>query len=100
MFEEMKAASLIGKLRHRDAAPMGSWTCLEMTTRLGARAIGTGDRIGSLEPGKRADPIAVARDSLTPFFPDGPWFNPHHNLVHAVRGSDVSLVMVDGQVAV
>lgn len=102
MFEELKAASLLGKLRHRDAAAMDSWTCLEMGTSLGAKAIGLDDRIGSLEPGKRADLIAVARDTprLTPFFPDGEWFNLQHNLVHAVRGSDVAMVMVEGQVVV
>jgi 5-methylthioadenosine/S-adenosylhomocysteine deaminase len=102
MFEEMKAASLMGKLRHRDAAAMDSWDCLRMGTIGGARAIGQDDRIGSLEPGKRADVIAVRKDTprMTPFFPDGPYFNLQHNLVHAVRGSDVSLVMVDGRVAV
>jgi 5-methylthioadenosine/S-adenosylhomocysteine deaminase len=102
MFEELKAASLLGKLRHRDAAAMDSWACLEMGTSLGAKAIGLDDRIGSLEPGKRADLIAVARDTprLAPFFPDGEWFNLQHNLVHAVRGSDVAMVMVEGQMVV
>lgn len=101
-FEEMKAASLLGKLRHRDAAAMDSWDCLRMATSLGARAIGQGDRIGSLEPGKRADIIAVRADTprMTPFFADGPWFNLQHNLVHAVRGGDVAMTMVEGQVLV
>lgn len=102
MFEEMKTASLLGKLRHRDAAAMDSWQCLRMATILGAKAIGLDHEIGSLEVGKRADIIAVRSDTprMTPFFADGPYFNLQHNLVHAVRGSDVLMTMVDGQVIV
>jgi len=102
MFEEMKAASLMGKLRHRDAAAMDSWACLRMATIGGAEALGLAGRIGSLEPGKRADIVALRKDTprMTPFFAEGPWFNLQHNLVHAVRGSDVAMVMVDGHVAV
>jgi 5-methylthioadenosine/S-adenosylhomocysteine deaminase len=37
---------------------------------------------------------------MTPYFPDGPYFNLQHNLVHAVRGGDVALTMVDGQILV
>lgn len=102
MFEEMKVASLLGKLRHRDAAAMDSADVLAMATIGGARALGMERTIGSLEPGKRADIIAVRKDTprLTPFFADGPYANIHHNLVHAVRGSDVEMVMVDGRVVV
>jgi 5-methylthioadenosine/S-adenosylhomocysteine deaminase len=102
MFEELKAASLLGKLRKLDAAAMDSWECLRMGTSLGAKALGLEAQVGSLEPGKRADIIAVRRDTprMTPFFADGPWFNLQHNLVHAVRGSDVDMVMVDGRVVV
>lgn len=102
MFEEMKVASLLGKLRHRDAAAMDSWEVLKMATIGGAKAIGLDHQIGSIEVGKRADIIAVRADipRMTPFFRDGPWFNLHHNLVHAVRGSDVVMTMVDGQIVV
>lgn len=102
MFEEMKVASLLGKLRHRDAAAMDSWDCLRMGTILGAKAVGLDHEIGSLEVGKRADIIAVRNDTprMTPYFPEGPYFNLQHNLVHAVRGGDVALTMVDGQILV
>ena len=102
MFEEMKAASLMGKLRHRDAAAMDSWECLRMATIGGARALGLDHLVGSLEPGKRADVIAIRKDTarMTPFFAEGPWFNLQHNLVHAVRGSDVAMTMVEGRVLV
>jgi 5-methylthioadenosine/S-adenosylhomocysteine deaminase len=102
LFEEMKTASLIGKLRHRDAAALDSWRALEMATIRGATALGLADEIGSLEPGKRADIIAVRADTprMTPFFAEGPYFNLQHNLVHAVRGSDVALTMVNGAAVV
>jgi 5-methylthioadenosine/S-adenosylhomocysteine deaminase len=102
MFEEMKVASLLGKLKDLDAAAMDSWEVLKMATITGAKAIGLDHEIGSIEPGKRADIIAVRTDTprMTPVFADGPYFNLHHNLVHAVRGGDVALTMVDGKILV
>ena len=102
LFEEMKTASLLGKLGARDASAMDSWQVLRMATCLGARALGLEHEIGSIEPGKRADLIAVRADTprMTPLFGAGPYFNLHHNLVHAVRGGDVAMTMVDGQVVV
>jgi 5-methylthioadenosine/S-adenosylhomocysteine deaminase len=102
MFEEMKGASLLGKLRQLDAAAMDSWECLAMATIGGARALGLDHVTGSIEVGKRADVIAVRKDTprMTPFFPSGPYFNLQHNMVHAVRGSDVAMTMVDGRILV
>jgi 5-methylthioadenosine/S-adenosylhomocysteine deaminase len=98
----MKVASLLGKLRYDEVQPLDSWEVLRMGTITGARAIGLDHEIGSIEPGKRADIIGVRTDTprMTPFFAEGPYFNLHHNLVHAVRGGDVSLAMVDGRVLV
>jgi 5-methylthioadenosine/S-adenosylhomocysteine deaminase len=101
MFEEMKVASLLGKLKDLDAAALDSWQVLRMATITGAKAIGLDHEIGSIEAGKRADVIAVRTDTprMTPLF-GGDYFNLHHNLVHAVRGGDVDLVMVDGRILV
>lgn len=102
MFEEMKIASLLGKLRAMDAAAMDSWQVLRMATRGGAAAIGLDDTIGAITPGRRADLLAVRTDTprMTPLMPDGGYANIHHNLVHAVRGSDVDMTMVDGEIVV
>lgn len=102
MFEELKSASLLGKLRHLDAAAMDSWQVLKMATCLGAKAIGLDHEIGSIEVGKKADIIAIDANQprMTPFHPDGPYFNLQHNLVHAVRGSDVIMTMVNGDILV
>jgi 5-methylthioadenosine/S-adenosylhomocysteine deaminase len=102
MFEEMKIASLLGKLRGMNAAALDSWDVLRMGTITGARCLGLDGEIGSLEAGKKADLIAVRTDTprMTPLFGDGDYPNLHHNLVHAVRGGDVDLVMVDGKILV
>jgi 5-methylthioadenosine/S-adenosylhomocysteine deaminase len=98
MFEELKTASLLARLRAMDAAALDSWQVLRMATIGGARALRLEGELGSLEPGKKADFIAVRMDTprMTPVFGARPHANLHHNLVHAVRGSDVDLVVVDG----
>ncbi|MCX5516282.1 cytosine deaminase [Kaistia algarum] len=102
VFEEMKVASLLGKLKSLDAAALDSWRALEMGTIRGARAIGKANEIGSLEVGKKADFIAVRTDTprMTPLFGEGEYFNLQHNLVHAVRGGDVDMTVIDGKVVV
>jgi 5-methylthioadenosine/S-adenosylhomocysteine deaminase len=102
MFEEMKTASLLAKLSRLDATALDSWDALAMATIEGARCLGLDREIGSLEVGKKADLIAVRSDTprMTPLFGAGRHANLHHNLVHAVRGSDVALTMIDGRVVV
>lgn len=102
LFEEMKVASLLAKLRDLNAAALDAWTVIRMATIEGARALGLDAEIGSLEVGKRADMIAVRCDTprMTPLIGSGTFANLHHNLVHAVRGGDVDLTIVNGRVVV
>ena len=90
MFEEVKVASLLAKLKALNAAALDSWDALRMGTILGAQALGLDGEIGSVEVGKRADLIAVRSDTprMTPLLV-GEHLNLHHNLVHAVQGGDV-----------
>ncbi len=69
---------------------------LEMATRDGARALGWDAEIGSLEPGKRADLIAVDlhRAGLAPCHD----FSLVPNLVLAGSAAAVTFAMVDGRV--
>jgi 5-methylthioadenosine/S-adenosylhomocysteine deaminase len=101
MFEEIKVASLLAKLKAMNAAALDSWDSLRLATILGAKALGLDGEIGSIELGKKADIIAVRSDTprMTPLL-DGENLNLHHNLVHAVRGGDVAFSMVDGRVLV
>ena len=100
LLEEMKIVSLLAKYRAMEADALDSWDILRSATIEGARTIGMADRIGSLEPGKQADIIAIRGDNahLTPFIASGKFFNLHHNIVHAAQGSDVVLTIVDGRV--
>jgi 5-methylthioadenosine/S-adenosylhomocysteine deaminase len=59
MFGEMRTAALLAKLVAGDSRALPAATALQMATLNGARALGLGDRIGSLIPGKCADIIAV-----------------------------------------
>ncbi|HZS38786.1 MAG TPA: 5'-deoxyadenosine deaminase, partial [Polyangia bacterium] len=86
-------------LLHKPRVGADGWTALqalELATLGGARALGLADRIGSLEPGKRADLIAV--DLRTPHAT--PAADPVSALVYAARASDVRHVLVDGRVLV
>jgi 5-methylthioadenosine/S-adenosylhomocysteine deaminase len=101
MFEEMKVSSLLAKLSKLDAAALDAWSVCRMATIGGARALGLGPEIGSIEAGKQADLIAIRTDipRMTPLLA-GTHGNLHHNLVHAVRGGDVDMTMVAGQIVV
>jgi 5-methylthioadenosine/S-adenosylhomocysteine deaminase len=94
MFEAMRQAAFLHKLQSKDPRAVPAATALEMATLGGARALGMGDRIGSLEPGKRADLIVVgmARARQTPRY------DPISHLVYATRGDDVVTTIVNGRV--
>jgi 5-methylthioadenosine/S-adenosylhomocysteine deaminase len=96
MFEVMKLASLIHKGVHADPKLLSPATVLAMATRHGAHALGI--PAGVLSLGKLADLALVRLDRfhLQPAVPE----TILTNLVHAARGSDVDLVMVNGHVVV
>jgi len=66
---------------------------LEMATLGGARVLGLEKEIGSLEPGKRADVIAVRTDRPHAV----PLYNPISQMVYALKADDVRDVMVNGK---
>ena len=67
-----------------------------MATMGGARVLGMEKRIGSLEPGKRADMITLRLDRphATPIY------DVWSQVVYSLTGSDVQDVMVNGRVIV
>ena len=97
LFDVMKVAGLIHTLEtdDYDAWPTAS-EILWAATRGGARAVGLEDRIGSIEPGKQADIVALDLCSSA-FVPVNDLRN---QLVYAENGSSVRLVMVDGEIVV
>ena len=67
---------------------------LYVATLGGARALGVGERVGSIEVGKRADLLVVRQDALH----HSPVVDPLATYVLHSRASDVETVLVDGQV--
>ncbi len=92
----MNMAAIQYKDARRDMRQVPAEAALELATRVGAEALGVADRIGSIEPGKRAD--LVCFDTQRP-----EWqalFNPINNLVYNADGRSVHTVIVDGRVVV
>ncbi len=93
LFSEGRLASLLAKGSSGDARSLPEATVLHMATLGGARALGLEAEIGSLEPGKQADLVAV--DLTAPRFQ--PLYDPLSALVHTGAGSAVSHVWVGGR---
>jgi len=81
-------------LRNHDRYYFPPGKVLEMITIDAARALGMDHEIGSLEVGKKAD-IAVLDMNQPHLTPN--WL-PVHRLVHQAVGSDVEMVMVNGEI--
>ena len=94
MFEAMRQAALLHKLTTGDPRAVPATVALAMATIEGARALGMQDRIGSLEPGKRADLILVSTAGAR----QTPMYDPISHLVYVARGSDVTTTIVNGRV--
>lgn len=96
MFEEMDLAAKLQKVTTGDPTALNAQQAFEMGTVRGARALGLQTEIGSLEPGKRADWIAVQTSAPHAM----PMYNVYSQLVYALKGSDVRHVMVNGRLIV
>lgn len=94
MFEEMASAARLQKIIRRDPKAIGARDVLEMATIGGARALGLADKVGSLEPGKRADVILV--DLRAP--KTQPVYSVESAIVYSASGADVVMTIVDGKV--
>jgi 5-methylthioadenosine/S-adenosylhomocysteine deaminase len=94
MFGAMRQAAFLHKLVTRDPQAVPATAALEMATLDGARVLGLDSRIGSLEPGKRADLIIVSMRGAR----QTPLYNPVSHLVYVGRGADVRTTIVNGRV--
>lgn len=92
MLREMYVAALLHKVHHLDPTKSPAAQVLTMATRGGAEALHD-PRIGSLEPGMKADFIALSLDA--------PNMQPVHNIVSQIvfasTGAEVCLTVVDGK---
>ena len=94
MFETLKIAALLQKITYQNPKVMPVYEVLKMATINGAKALGRGENVGSLQVGKKADIILV--DLSTPHLK--PLHNIYASLVYSARGSDVNTVIVDGKI--
>jgi len=92
---ELRHAALLAKTRSGPGA-LPARRALRLGTIDGARALGLDARLGSIEPGKRADLVVVRVD--------GPHVEPagdvFSRLVYACGARDVVHVLVDGEIVV
>lgn len=93
MFTEMRLAALLPKIKHGSAS-LPAREALAMATREGARALGLGEEIGTLEVGKKADFIAVDLQAIHML----PSPDPYSAIVYAGEPTDVRLTVVDGRI--
>jgi 5-methylthioadenosine/S-adenosylhomocysteine deaminase len=96
LFDEMKCAGVLNKVAAGDPSVLPSSALLRMATIDAARALGLDGEVGSLEPGKRADIIALGMRS--PHLE--PWHDFAATLVYSAKGLDVRHVWVDGRMLV
>ncbi|WP_405596469.1 amidohydrolase [Streptomyces sp. NBC_01410] len=94
VWESMALTALVQKSVEGDPAWLTARQALDHATTQSARAIGFGDQIGALAPGRRADLILVDLS--------GPHTQPLHDiaatLVHSASSGDVRTTVVDGRV--
>ena len=90
---EARLAALLAKQTSADAAALPAPQALELATLGGARALGLEGQIGSLEPGKSADMMAV--DLSAAKFQ--PLYDPIAQLIHTNAGTAVTDVWVAGK---
>ena len=93
MFGETRTAALLAKAVANDAAAFDAFSALRAATLGGARAIGFGDRIGSIEPGKQADLVCVDLSALE----TQPLHHVVSQLIYATGRQQVSDVWIAGQ---
>ena len=93
MIAEMRVAGLVASHREGRAQPISSRELVRMATIDGARALGLDHEIGSIEPGKAADIIAI--DLSGPGYSETP--DVETLLVYSGSGRDVSHVWVAGE---
>jgi len=98
-FEQMRYAVVLARVNSGNALLKNAYDFLEMLTIKAAKGLGLGDKIGSLEIGKLADIILVDFDQPH-LVPMNSHYDPVTNLVYNAHGSDVSMVIIDGEIVV
>ena len=94
-FENIRATYLIHKVNLRDPRVMTPQQVVEMATIKTAEAYGIADKLGSIEPGKKAD-IIIIKPMVTATPLNAKTVYGH--IVNAICGRDVETVIVNGRI--
>jgi len=94
-FENIRATYLIHKVNLRDPRVMTPQQVVEMATIKTAEAYGLADKLGSIEPGKKAD-IIIIKPMVTATPLNAKTVYGH--IVNAICGRDVETVIVNGRI--
>jgi 5-methylthioadenosine/S-adenosylhomocysteine deaminase len=93
MMEEMDLAAKLQKVTTGDPRALPATQAVEMATITGARALHMEKLIGSLEKNKRADMITISLAGAHAV----PLYSVYSQMVYALKGSDITDVMVNGR---
>ncbi|HJT66840.1 MAG TPA: amidohydrolase [Pyrinomonadaceae bacterium] len=93
MWEEMDTVAKLHKVFTGDPKVISAQQAFEFATIRGAQALHLEKEIGSLEVGKRADVLIIARDTLNQI----PVYNIYSDLVYATKAADVETVIINGR---
>ncbi|MFK8053308.1 MAG: amidohydrolase family protein [Woeseiaceae bacterium] len=94
MWEEIRLAAFVAKGFGQDPTFLPAHEALDMATRSGAKAVGLGKTVGTLEIGKKADLIQVSTHDLS----FAPMYDPISHLVYVADEHDVVTTVVEGAV--
>jgi 5-methylthioadenosine/S-adenosylhomocysteine deaminase len=92
-FDELRAAVMFARARERRPDALSAAEALELATLGSARALGLGEAVGSLVPGKQAD-LTVVSLSGSPYVP---WEDPAAAVVFGGSPERVLRTVVDGE---
>ncbi len=96
MFENMRAAQMIHRIRYEDLGLMPDEEMFEMATIKGAKSLHLENEIGTLEVGKKADIVLLKNNSPVPVFEN----NVMNFIVTVADSAHVDTVVIDGTVVV
>ena len=94
LWGEIRTAALLQKGFYENPEVLTTMQAMEMATINGAKAYGLDKKLGSLEPGKRADIVIIDFDKshLTPCH------DVYAHLIYSVNQADVDTVLIDGKI--
>ena len=94
LFKHMSYVDLLQKGIYKDPTIFSSYDVLKIATINGAKALGLGNLVGSITPGKQADIIIIDLDS-TETYPSPDLIT---NIVHNVDASNIDTTIVNGKI--